>query len=251
MPDTCHPNRLLARWRGVLLSALISTPCLAQTEKLSLVTATLPPMTAAANQPGFLDLLAGALFKRVGIEVKLTSVPAERALINVSAGIDDGDMFRDARVEQAYPSLLRVPEPVLAYDFVAYTSNPDIRIQDWADLKPYTVAYPSGWKIYESNVRDVKGVTLTPSIHGLFPLLGKGRVDVILMDRWSGQWLIRQDGLVLKPMEPPLARVDMFLFLNKKHAALVPKLAQALRDMKADGSYKKIYDTTLKPLDPR
>ena len=47
---------------------------------------------------------------------------------------------------------------------------------------------------------------------------------------------------------PPLARVEMFIYLNKKHAALVPKAAQALVEMKTDGSYQKLYDAYLKPL---
>jgi polar amino acid transport system substrate-binding protein len=37
------------------------------------------------------------------------------------------------------------------------------------------------------------------------------------------------------------------LYLNKKHQALVPKLAQALRDMKADGSYTRILSTAQVP----
>lgn len=41
------------------------------------------------------------------------------------------------------------------------------------------------------------------------------------------------------------------MYLNKKHAALVPKLAQALADMKADGSYQKLFDMTLKPMGSR
>ena len=32
----------------------------------------------------------------------------------------------------------------------------------------------------------------------------------------------------------------MFLYLHRKHAALVPKLAAALRQMKADGSHQRI-----------
>jgi polar amino acid transport system substrate-binding protein len=32
----------------------------------------------------------------------------------------------------------------------------------------------------------------------------------------------------------------MYLYLNKKHEALVPQIAQALREMKADGTYNKI-----------
>lgn len=38
------------------------------------------------------------------------------------------------------------------------------------------------------------------------------------------------------------------MYLNRKHAALVPRVAQALVDMKADGTYKRFYDLHLKPL---
>jgi polar amino acid transport system substrate-binding protein len=82
-------------------------------------------------------------------------------------------------------------------------------------------------------------------------LLEKGRTDVVLLSLWVGQWLVHQEGYQFKPMDPALARLEMFMYLNKKHAALVPKLAQALREMKADGSYQKVYDATLKPLDTR
>jgi polar amino acid transport system substrate-binding protein len=43
----------------------------------------------------------------------------------------------------------------------------------------------------------------------------------------------------------------MFMYLNKKHAALVPKVTQALIDLKADGSYQQFYNQLLKPLDVR
>jgi polar amino acid transport system substrate-binding protein len=35
----------------------------------------------------------------------------------------------------------------------------------------------------------------------------------------------------------------MYLYLHKKHQALVPKLSQAIRDIKADGSYNRILST--------
>jgi polar amino acid transport system substrate-binding protein len=44
----------------------------------------------------------------------------------------------------------------------------------------------------------------------------------------------------IAPLAPALKDVDMYLYLHRKHEALVPKLAQALREMKADGSYNRI-----------
>jgi polar amino acid transport system substrate-binding protein len=243
---SCCQHRLLPRLCGLLIAALFSGgPCLAQTGKLSLTSGGAPPLTATPNHPGFLDELAKAMFKRIGVEVEVTAVPTERSLINVNSGIDDGDLFRVAGVEAEYPNLIRVPEKIMDNEFVAYTKRGDIRIRSWADLKPYSVAYTTGWKIYDRNVKGVRDLVTTPSINGLPPLLDMNRADVILMDRWQGQWVLQQSGHQFMLQEPPLARVEIFTYLNKKHAALVPRLAQALKDMKADGSYQKIYDATL------
>ena len=45
------------------------------------------------------------------------------------------------------------------------------------------------------------------------------------------------------PLSPSLKDVDMYLYLNKKHQALVPRLSQALRELKTDGTYNRILST--------
>ena len=40
----------------------------------------------------------------------------------------------------------------------------------------------------------------------------------------------------------------MYMYLNKSHENLLPKLVEALREMKKDGAYKKIYDGVFLPL---
>lgn len=37
----------------------------------------------------------------------------------------------------------------------------------------------------------------------------------------------------------------MFIYLHKKHEALVLRVAQALARLKANGTYKRIFDATL------
>jgi polar amino acid transport system substrate-binding protein len=248
-----RPSGILAVLLAALLLAgcLAGETCLAQTGKLSLVTGALPPYSSVPGRPGFLEQLARAAFRRIGVEVEVTTVPVERAMINVNAGIDDGDLFRVAGVERVYPNLLRVPEKLFDSEFIAYTKRADIRIRDWADLQPYIVAYANGWVIFDRNVKTAKEITKTPSLDDLYPLLDKGRADVILMDRWQWRWVAREKGYGTGLYEAPLAKVEIFMYLHKKHADLVPKVARALADMKADGSYQKIYDAYLKPLDTR
>ena len=51
----------------------------------------------------------------------------------------------------------------------------------------------------------------------------------------------------IRVLEPPLATKEMFLYLNRKHLALIPKMAEQLRIMKQDGSYDRIRQETLGP----
>ena len=244
-------SRLVIIACALFAAGWISGSCLAQTARLSLSTGALPPITASPGHPGFIDELAREAFGRIGIEVDVITVPTGRSLINVNAGIDDGDIFRVAGAEKDFPNVIRIPEKTLDTEFVVYTKRADIKIRNWEDLKPYAVAFAAGWRPYELNVKGVKELTKTTSINELPGLLEKGRVDLILMDRWQGQWVVRQSGYKFRVLEPPLVRFDMFMYLNKKHAALVPKVAKALADMKADGSYQKLFDRYLQPLDTR
>ena len=84
----------------------------------------------------------------------------------------------------------------------------------------------------------------------MFAMLDKGRVDVVLYERWQGLQRAKETGIKVKVHEPPLASVDMYMYVHKKHAHLAPRLAEALREMKADGTYQKIFDRTLTPLLP-
>jgi len=39
----------------------------------------------------------------------------------------------------------------------------------------------------------------------------------------------------------------MFIYLHKRHVNLAPRLADALRAMKRDGFYRRVYNEKLKP----
>jgi polar amino acid transport system substrate-binding protein len=232
---------------AVIWAFFAQSGCFAQPVTLSLTGGGAPPIIGDPGHPGFIDQLAREMFKRIGVEVEVTRVPSERSLINVNAGLDDGDLFRVAGLEKEYPNLVLVPEKMLDNDFVVFTKRKDIQIRTWDDLKPYSVAFVTGWKPYELNVKGTRDLTKTPSIHELLPLLDNGRADLVLMDRWQGGWVAKQQGYTGRVLDPPLARFEEFMYLNKKHAALAPRAARALADMKADGSYKKLYDAYLMP----
>lgn len=218
-------------------------------DKLVLTTGVLAPYTTPDHQ-GFLDQIIVAVFREAGLDAELQvfSTATARTLLNANAGIDDGEAMRIAGLEKQYPNLIRVPETLISNDFVAYATHVHMPTTDWKSIEPYVVSYIIGWKIFENNVRNAKEVTPVRDADQLFGLLANGRTDLALYERWQGLQRVRDLGLKAQALEPPLARTDMFIYLHKKHEALVPRVAQALARLKGNGTYKRVFDSTLTSL---
>lgn len=214
-------------------------------DRIVLGISALPPLVAGDGAPGFIDLLVKEAFRRIGIDARVENLPGERALLMSNEGLTDGEALRIAGLEKDYPNLLRVPEPVSVFDFMAWSIRKDARIADWSALKPLVVGYTVGWKLYDRQVKEAHEIIRVRNIDQLFPLLKRQRIDVALLDRWQGYYLSKRSGVEAHPVEPPLASVEMFIYLNAKHRAIVDPLAAALAAMKADGSVRRLHDATL------
>jgi len=227
---------------GLLLPALPAGAA----DKLVLTAGVLAPYTTPDRQ-GFLDQLMAAVFHELGLEAELLIYPTatERGMRNANEGVDDGLAMRVAGLERQYPNLIRVPEPVAFNDFVAMSIKYRFATTGWDSLLPYEVSYILGWKVFEQNVPTAKERTLVRDAEQLFTLLARDRTDVVLYERWQGLALTRAMGLQVQVLEPPLARTPMYIYLHKKHAALVPRVAQALVKLKRNGTYARIHDATL------
>lgn len=200
------------------------------------------------DQRGFYDLIVKNMFERIGVKAKTVLLPSERSLLNANAGIDDGNIARIKGVEKKYTNLVIVPEKVIDFEFVAFTKNKQIKVENWVNLKPYNVAFINGWKVFEQKVTDYKTLVRTRDSQQLFELLDNNRVDVALYDLWSGVWWAKKYTSGTLYRQPPIASFELYLYLHKKHQKLVPKLVKALKDMKLDGTYQQIYDETLTQL---
>ena len=206
------------------------------------------PFTTAAGD-GLFDIIVGEAFRRAGLHLKLVKVPAERALMNANAGIEDGDLSRIAGLEKNYPNLMRVPEKILDMRFVAFTRQTQLVEAHWAGLDPYTVGYIKGWKIFEQNLRSPISVSTANDPGQLFTMLANNRIDVALYERWMGRALVKQMQIHdVRIVEPPLVVREMFIYLHQRHADKIPAIAAALRAIKVEGIYSKVCREKLTPL---
>jgi polar amino acid transport system substrate-binding protein len=234
--------------RGLLaLGLCAAAPAWANTG-LVLSTSVGAPYTTADRQ-GFLDQLVAAVFKEIGVSAQVLVYPgaSERSLLNANAGIDDGQVLRVAGLSQQYPNLIQVPESIIMNDFVAMSTKHRFAIQGWASLQPYTVTYIIGWKVFENNVPAGTAVTPVREPGQMFTLLERDRADVALYERWQGLEQARTSGVPVRVLEPALLSTPMYMYLHKKHEALVPRVAEALARMKQNGAYQRIHERTLRP----
>jgi polar amino acid transport system substrate-binding protein len=213
-----------------------------------LLTTSMASPLSKDDQTGFYDQILIEAFRRVGQPVRITHLPTERSITNANLGITDGEFPRISGLDRLYPNLLKVPEKIDDFRFTAFTWRPDIQLKDWASCHPYNVAIVRGWKILEANLDDVRSLVKVKNQELLFSLLGKHRTDIAVYSRFEGQEMIKRLGLQsIRVLEPPLATREMFLYLNKRHLALIPAVAKQLRSMKHDGTYDRIFKKTLGP----
>jgi polar amino acid transport system substrate-binding protein len=207
-----------------------------------------PPLTTPEHT-GFLDMIATEMFRRIEVELRLVKLPAERALLLANDGLEDGDLTRIAGLEEQYPNLVRVPEKLIDWDFSAFSKDASIPV-NFEAIRRHSVGLIRGWKIYERDMAGAERVTTVDDPQQLFRLLDRDRIEVALYARWMGLALIQKQGLKdIRPLEPPLVSRAMYIYLNKRHAKLVPKLAEALRALKREGYYQRVYSEKLLPYD--
>ena len=211
-----------------------------------------PTLTVSTNNTPLdrkaLEQLSQESLRRIGIDLKLVSLPSERSLTAANLGEVDGEGLRVGGLggpDGPYPNLIQVPERFVRISFVAFSKNATISLDNgWDSLKPYRIAFINGWKMFEANAQGARVVNKVDKPEQLFRMLDDGRVDLVLYTHADGLLLARNLGLTsVAPLSPALKEVDMYLYLHKKHQALVPKLTQAIRDLKADGSYNRILST--------
>jgi len=212
-------------------------------QALSLVTDDTYPRSTPEGT-GFEDLILKEAFGRIGLSVKIAFLPSERTLINVNKGIDDGMFVRLAGVEAEYPNLVMVPESICEYEFAAFGADKSLAVDGYESLWPYRVAIIRGWRHPEANLAGARRLVRVKDDDALFAMLEHGRVDAIVYESLEGRMRIRRLGIEgVYQLGPPLATIDMYLYLNARHKDLVPGLVSALQAMKADGTWSRIVDT--------
>lgn len=211
---------------ATLLCALFAAPVQGQDLQLFVI-----PDTPAHLEAWQTVQLAA---KRAGIGVSVRALPADRGMVLVNKGELDGAVGRTLVAARGYSQLVQVPEAIYLYAPSAYSYRLIDVSGGWKSLRGHTLCIRRGYNITEERTRGLPRVHVENDA-SLLRLLKAGGCDVAIMDRRNREaQAMRAHDPDLMLLSPPLEEVPLYLFLNKRHAALVPRLAEALRQLKRD-----------------
>lgn len=212
-----------------------------------------------AQQPlfRFYELLYSEAFKRLGFTFTYKVYPSKRSSVMANDGEVDGEPQRAGNYADTYPNMIRVDEPSFTNRVVAFATDPSIRLNSWDSLRdtPYRVDYRIGSLISEQELPrrvDPKLLTAVPTVEQILKKLKFQRTDIYVDMEWAVLPVLQSAEF----KEAGIVRVGIlstnlsYPFVHKKHAALAPRLAVVLRQMKQEGVYDRLLKqatTQIKP----
>jgi len=191
-------------------------------------------------------------YDRLGYDVTIERVPAQRALVMANSGTVDGEAGRVSVIELLNPNLIRVPTSLYTNTIVVYTREANIDTSlGWDALRPYSVTSLIGYKFIEQQVRTMRHTHVT-DYEKLFTMLEGGRADLAVAEYMDSlPSFKRQHPKGVRVVMPPLSYNPMYHYLNRKHAKLVPLIDAVLEDMLREGRMDAIEQEMLEEINSR
>jgi ABC-type amino acid transport substrate-binding protein len=180
--------------------------------------------------------------KRIGEPIKLISVPSKRSSSLLKKKEIHAELARIGEYEKRVPFAIKVEEPIIEVSQHAYSYNLDIPINSWESLRPYRIVALRGSWIVETYMPDYE-VVWVGSMDAAFKFLMRGRADLFIAPSARTDMFLtstKAHAKGIRRLEPAVHMTQDFTFFNPEYPKLAVRYEEALKAMKADGSYKSI-----------
>ncbi|MCK6262018.1 transporter substrate-binding domain-containing protein [Vibrio sp. ZSDE26] len=213
---------------------------------------------ATSPQYSFYLKVYSEVFTELGYAFEYELYPSLRASHKADLGEVDGEPQRIFDYANRNPNQIRVEEPIFENRTLAFSTDPTIKIETIDSLNgtDFRVDYLRGsvWskqylepRILPKNLKAVDGS------HQGFMKLINNRSDIFIVLEVVGRRALEHHTLtdsgviILGEVGSNLS----YPYLHKSHADLVPKLEQALRNIKKSGRYNELLFESMPFLDNR
>ncbi|MBV8465489.1 MAG: transporter substrate-binding domain-containing protein [Burkholderiales bacterium] len=242
---------VLAITRGiftVLLAACAHVGAAASSARhLSMVATEFPPYTASnVAEQGLVSAIARAAFRVAGYDTSLVIEPWARALAEVKHGAFDVLLAVWYQPEREQFMAFSDPLWTNQIGFYGLRSKP-INVSSLKSLSPYTIGVVKDY----ANPADFDAAHLKTeaSVDDLTSIrkLAAGRVDLALVDKTLGQFLLRNEAHnmagKLQWLDPAVASVPLYITISKSRPGyehIVADFNRGLAELRRTGEYERI-----------
>lgn len=196
----------------------------------------------AANNDIGAEVLIEA-YKRIGIAVEIKRYPAALSIQLANRGDVDGEVVRVAEIDRKYSNLIMVPVPINSMEGMVFTKNRIFPVKGWKSLEPFIVGIRRGIKFAEINL-DAREIISVTDNKQLLEMLHLGRIDVAVLPHLPGLVTLLENkkykDLDIKILPDPIEVFPLYHYLHKRHAHLLPKITNVLKDVEKEGFIKKV-----------
>jgi ABC-type amino acid transport substrate-binding protein len=206
----------------------------------------------AIYAPRVVSLICADAFRQIGLDAEVRSFPPLRGAVEAEAGRIDGEVGRALSYGDDHPNLIRVDEPLLSFRVSAFTRIPGLKISGWDSLKgsAYRVAYRSGYTTFKAKLEQILPPAQLSSVvdsqTGL-QNVALGQTDIFVdLEEYGQIQLARLQSRYGDLYNAGLVQdTPVYIYLHKRHAALVPRLLEVLSKMKSSGAINRHIATAL------
>jgi len=172
------------------------------------------------------------LFRTLGYEFQLISMPRARETHELSKGTIDGSCGRTIFHESHQPNTIRVKEPIVETDIRVWSRIPYGEINSFDDIPASTsLAIVRGTTYLDRKLKGYAGnVVQTPSMTTGVKMLAAGRVDYLLGFEIAFQSLV-SDTIIDSPIYGvgTLDSLQIYPYLHQSQIKLAEKLERLLQ----------------------
>lgn len=183
------------------------------------------------------EIILTDVYRRAGLEMKVTRMPGQRAIMEATSGRVDGEIMRIWSYGIEHPELVRVPTSYYFLETLAfYKKGSDVEVNSVDDLAKYSVLKVRGVKHTNTITKELTNVYNYDNTEAMLRALDKGRNNVAITHRADGDFAIKKHGLKdIDSSEYPMFSFPLYHYVFKEKRHLVDKINRIFVDMKASG----------------
>lgn len=206
----------------------------------------------------FLNRIFIEAFRRMDVPLEIRVAPTSRLSVMAENGEIDGELVRARAYGDAYPNLVRVEAPVVDIVFALWAARPDVRLARLADLPDSGLSanYARGVLGCENALKPLlppDRLAIANNTEQALAMLQEKRVDLhcnldftVLPLAASAAFRDRLKLHKVLELGEPTA---LYPYLHRRHAALAPRLATTLRQMREAGDIERLRRQAMKEFD--